>query len=204
MRQLGGDSRGRCIGALILGILTCPSGPAIARGPDDGIAFFESKIRPVLIEKCYSCHSERAEKLKGGLKLDTRAGIRQGGDSGPAVVPGKPDESTLLQAIGHTDAFSKMPPKEKLPDPVIAEFRRWVEMGAPDPREAPAKVAARSVGTKADWWSLRPVANPPVPELMPDEASWARTPIDAFILAGLRAKGLKPSPEADRRTLIRR
>ena len=144
MRQLGGASRGRCIGVLILGLLTCPSGLAIARGPDDGIAFFESKIRPVLIEKCYSCHSERAEKLKGGLKLDTRAGIRQGGDSGPAVVPGKPDESTLLQAIAHTDDFSKMPPKEKLPDAVIADFRRWVEMGAPDPREAAAKVAAET------------------------------------------------------------
>ena len=128
-------SRGRCIGVLILGLLTCPSGPAIARGPDDGIAFFETKIRPVLIEKCYSCHSERAEKLKGGLKLDTRAGIRQGGDSGPAVVPGKPDESTLLQAIAHTDAFSKMPPKEKLPD---ARHRRLPPLGR-DGRARPAR-----------------------------------------------------------------
>src|SRR4051812_5541108 len=119
MRHVGGASGARCGLCLILALLDLPSGLAFAAGPDDGVAFFESKIRPVLIEKCYSCHSDRAEKLKGGLKLDSRAGIRQGGDSGPAIVPGKPEESTLLQAIAHTDDFAKMPPKEKLPDPVI-------------------------------------------------------------------------------------
>jgi hypothetical protein len=199
--------------ALILVLGLSPSRPGHAHAGDadkaEGIAFFETRIRPVLVEKCYACHSSRAEKLKGGLRLDTRAGVRGGGDSGPAIVPGKPEESTLLLAIAHTDEFSKMPPKEKLPDRVIADFHLWVEMGAPDPREAwaasPEKPArAESSKANTDWWSLRRIADPPVPTLTPDEAGWARTPIDAFILAGLRAKGLKPSPQADRRTLIRR
>jgi hypothetical protein len=199
MRRAGGAL------ILMLGLLAISPGPAAAEDRAEGVAFFETKIRPVLVEKCYPCHSSRAERLKGGLRLDTREGIRRGGDTGPAVEPGKPDESTLLRAIAHTEDFSGMPPKEKLPDPVIADFRRWVEMGAPDPRDTAAtQPVARTEPAKSDWWSLRPVGDPRAPELTTEEAAWARTPIDAFILAGLRAKGLKPSPEADRRTLIRR
>ena len=189
-----------------------------------GVAFFESKIRPVLVEKCYSCHSAAAPKLKGKLRLDSRESMRQGGESGPAVVPENPSESLLLRAIAYTDDFSRMPPREKLPDGVIADFQRWVTMGAPDPRVAaqdektvaasklvlgsagasPSLVAPASERERNTWWSLKPITNPRVPRLDPDQAAWARTPIDAFIIAMLRQQGLKPAPEADRRTLVRR
>ena len=184
-----------------------------------GTAFFESRIRPVLIDKCYGCHSARAAKLKGGLRLDDRESTLKGGDSGPAVVPGKPEESLLLQAIAGTGGLSRMPPKATLSVAVIADFRRWIERGAADPRDLAGEqqalarpLAARVTGRAAlppgdrdgSWWSLRPVSNPPVPSLDDAGRVWARTPIDAFILAKLQEKGLKPSPEADRRTLIRR
>ncbi len=145
-----------------------------------GVAFFESKIRPVLVEKCYSCHSAAAPKLKGGLRLDSREAMRKGGESGPAVVPENPSESLLLRAIAYTDDFSRMPPREKLPDAVIADFRRWVALGAPDPRVAvqegetvagsklvpgsagpsPSRVASSSQQEQNTWWSLEPITNP--------------------------------------------
>src|SRR5436190_16274998 len=110
--------------------------PGAAQSPPDaqGVAFFESKIRPVLIEHCYQCHSAQAQankKLKGSLLLDTRDGLRKGGDSGPALVPGKPDDSLLIKALRYE--ATKMPPKGKLPDDVVADVARWVQMGAPDP-----------------------------------------------------------------------
>src|SRR5205807_1570091 len=97
------------------------------------VKFFEAKIRPVLVDQCYSCHSAKAEKLKGGLALDTRDGLRAGGDSGASIVPGSPDKSLLVRALRHTDKDLKMPPKEKLPDAGIADLERGVAWGAPDP-----------------------------------------------------------------------
>lgn len=97
-------------------------------------AFFEKKIRPVLVDQCYSCHSAKAEKLKGGLSLDTRDGLRAGGDSGASIVPGSPEKSLLLMALRHTDDGLKMPPKQKLSAAVVADFEQWVKIGAPDPR----------------------------------------------------------------------
>jgi hypothetical protein len=186
---------------LVLGLFLAPAIPS--RGADDpeGRDFFEAKVRPVLVEHCYRCHSDRSDKAKGGLKLDSRAGLREGGDSGPAIVPGKPDESLLLRAIEHGDDVEPMPPKkEKLPPSVIADLRRWIERGATDPRET----SARPAGSGEDRWALRPIARPPVPELAGDDRRRARNPIDAFILDRLRRTKLGPSPEADRRTLIRR
>jgi hypothetical protein len=101
----------------------------------DGVAFFEAKIRPVLVEKCHQCHSSEAQKPKGGLKVDSKAAIRAGGTSGPAVVPGDPEASLLYQAILGADGVEPMPPKVKLPASVMADFRRWIAMGAPDPRD---------------------------------------------------------------------
>src|SRR6185295_7913248 len=98
------------------------------------------KIRPALSQYCYKCHSAEAAKLKGGLLLDTRDGLRAGGESGPALVPGEPDKSLLVKAIRHKDENLKMPPKEKLPDAVIADLEKWVAMGAPDPRDGVAKL----------------------------------------------------------------
>jgi hypothetical protein len=169
-----------------------------------GREFFEAKIRPVLVERCYECHSAQAKRLKGGLRLDTRDAAREGGNTGPAVVPGKPDESLLLQAIAYTDDFAHMPPKGKLPDSVIADFRKWVVMGAPDPRDIEAISTASPAPQSLDWWSLRPVKRSTTPSLESEGMRWARTPIDAFIWTKLREKGLEAAPEADCRTLIRR
>ncbi len=166
---------------------------AFAAGPSaDGVAFFEQKVRPVLVEHCYSCHSAGAKKLKGNLLLDTRAGWMKGGDSGePTLLPGKPDESLLMRSIRHQEPDLEMPPKKpKLSDAVIADLATWIRMGAPDPREGKAEVK------RADksWWSLQP---------NPTDLSTAGG-IDDFIAAGLKAKGLGFNPPADPRTLIRR
>ena len=175
--------------------------PAI--GDDDRAErdFFEAKIRPVLIEHCYRCHSAASAKSKGGLRLDDRESIRAGGDSGPAVVPGRPDESLLIQAIERKGEVEPMPPKGKLPDEAIADLRRWIERGAVDPRDTSETSRSRA---DADRWSLRPIASPTVPQLDEADRRRARNPIDAFLLDRLRRDKLGPSPEADRRTLIRR
>jgi hypothetical protein len=176
---------------------------ATAADSPAGGELFEMKVRPVLVESCHSCHSAGARKLKGGLLLDSREAMLKGGDSGPAVVPGKPEESPLYQAISRTGELTPMPPTGRLPAPVVREIRRWIEIGAPVPL-APTAGPALTRDQKTPWWSLAPIASHSIPRLSPLEAAWARTPIDAFIVAKLRQKGLKPAPEADRRTLIRR
>src|SRR4051812_21665018 len=178
------------------------------RAPEPaGVEFFEQRIRPVLADRCYKCHSAEAEqgkKLKGGLRLDTREGMLKGGESGkPAVVPGEIDHSLLIEAIRYKNQDLQMPPKGRLTDVQVADFVAWVKAGAPDPRgstQGPGPLAARP--DPKQFWSFQPVKDPPVPEV--HDHSWVRTPVDAFVLARLEAKGLRPSPEADRRTLIRR
>jgi hypothetical protein len=177
--------------------------PALAAGAEpSGVQFFEQKIRPVLVKHCYKCHSSETPKPKGGLVVDTRAGLREGGDSGPAVVPGKLTESLLIKAIRHDEIA--MPPSEKLPDEVIADFERWVKMGAPDPREG--KVVAKSQALNIDegrkFWSFQPPRHQPAPPVK--DAAWVFTEIDRFLLARLEAKGLKPAADADRATFLRR
>jgi hypothetical protein len=191
--------------ALIGLIFDALASSSISIAADDraGMAFFEAKIRPVLADRCYKCHSAAVAKPKGGLRLDTREGLRRGGKSGPVIVPGEPNESALIQAIAHSGDVSPMPPKETLPEPVVADFRRWVAIGAPDPREAGGSIAKGTVARPLDWWSLRPLTRPDVPNVKADDGR-ARTAVDAFVEAGLRAKGLTPAPEADRLTLIRR
>src|SRR5262249_42125075 len=169
----------------------------------DQVAFFEKKIRPVLVDQCGKCHSATAEKLKGGLLLDTRDGLRKGGDSGPAVVPGNPDRSTLIKALRYTAESMKMRPKAELPHDVIRDFEAWVKMGAPDPRDGSGKGATViDIAKGRQFWSFQPpkkVAPPAV-----KNAAWATSDVDRFILAGLEAKGLTPVGDADRRTLLRR
>jgi len=173
-----------------------------------GRDFFEKKIRPVLVDKCYQCHSAAAKeagKLKGGLLLDTREGLLVGGDTGPAITPGKTDESLLIDAIRFGEDTYQMPPEGKLPADVISDFEKWVAMGAPDPRDAPASSAAKP---SIDWekarqhWSLQPPTRHDAPAVQ--DTSWPRTSIDSFILASLEAAGLKPTTKADRRALLRR
>jgi hypothetical protein len=167
--------------------------------------FFESRIRPVLVESCYGCHSQEAGKSKGGLLLDTREGIRIGGDNGPAVVPGDLEESLLITAMRWHDPDTGMPPENKggkLPDAVIADFETWVRDGAADPRDG--KVAAKVYDgmSATDWWAYQPMTRPAVPPTQ--NQTWARTDIDRFILAKLEAKGLVPVGRADIATLVRR
>lgn len=168
------------------------------------MAFFEKRIRPVLVDHCYSCHSsEKPDKVKAGFTLDTRDGIRQGGDSGVAIVPGSPAKSLLVTAIHHKDEHTKMPPKQKLPDEIIADIERWISMGAPDPRDGTKQAYKNEIDIEKgrQFWAYQlPKATPPHVQ----DAKWAKTETDKYILAGLEAKGLKPVSDADARTLVRR
>lgn len=168
--------------------------PFIASSGWAGDDFFSSKIEPVLNRNCYECHSH-AEKMKGGLTLDSRSGWEQGGDSGPSLVPGKPEDSLLVKMVRWTDEDHQMPPKKKLRAEELALLEEWVKRGAHDPRVVP-KVKRPDA---TNWWSLKPLVRPDVPVV-----SGADHPIDRFIRARLAEKKINPSPEADRRTLIRR
>ena len=166
--------------------------------------FFEKSVRPLLIEKCYSCHSDAQKKHKGGLVVDSLAGLQQGGDTGPALVPGNPDKSLIVEAVRYTNEDMQMPPKGKLADAEIAILTKWVKLGAPWPN-AKATTNRRVPGTITEedrnWWAFRPMkaGNPP------DSGNgWARTDIDRFIAAKLTAAGLTPAPEATKLALIRR
>ena len=176
--------------------------------PPDQLAFFEKNIRPVLVEHCYKCHSSESEKVKGGLTLDTKQATLLGGESGhPGVTPGSITESTVYQAMTWKNDDMEMPPKQKLPDEVIANFKKWIEMGAPDPREQ--KVANATGGKRVidmdagrqHWAFQRPVKQTP-PTVKTE--GWAKTDIDHFILADIEKAGLHPVRDADRPTLIRR
>ena len=180
------------------------------KAPDaEQLKFFEARIRPVLIEHCYRCHGDDPAKIKGDLRVDSRAGLLKGGSSGHAtLVPGDVENSLLIKAIRHADEDVQMPPKKRLPASVIADFEQWVSMGAPDPRTdvgSPARVNAPAAADSTEakrFWSFVPPADAPVPAV--NNAAWARTDIDRFILAKLEEKGLAPAPAADRWTLIRR
>jgi hypothetical protein len=167
------------------------------------IEFFERKIRPVLAEHCYKCHSAQAAKVRGKLLLDSRDGLRKGGASGAALVPGDPAASLLLQAIRYEDL--KMPPSGKLPDKVIADFESWIKQGAAEPYAGePAAPAAKPMNIEEGkrFWAFQPPRIHAAPKVR--NAVWPRKKIDHFLLARLEQWGLKPSPPADRRTWIRR
>ena len=185
-----------------------PPGPAFADAPTPAQRdFFEARIRPVLAENCYSCHSARAEKLKGGLLLDSRAGIRRGGDNGPVITPGDPEASLLVAAVRHDDPNLAMPPREKLPAHAIEDLVTWIRDGAPDPRDEDTVAAVRTRDAidwdaARQWWAFRPLADPAPPAVA--DTDWPAGAIDRFILSRQEAAGLRPAADADRRTLIRR
>ena len=195
-----------CFAILALAVLAATHGQS-ARADDAGLDFFEKKIRPVLVKHCYECHSADAKKLGGGLLLDHREGLRKGGETGAALVVGKPSESLLIKAIRYEDDSLKMPPKGKLPAAVITDLETWVKNGANDPRDKPTRTPAadswaETFRSRRDWWSLRSVQKPVVPQ--PKNGSWSPQPVDRFILAKLEEKGLAPAEPADPRTLARR
>ncbi|MGV3534022.1 MAG: PSD1 and planctomycete cytochrome C domain-containing protein [Chthoniobacteraceae bacterium] len=186
-------------------ILAAGSASALAADPTpEQVQFFESKVRPVLSAKCYKCHSLEEGKAKGGLTLDSKAGVLKGGDTGEALKPGDPDASLLIQAITYKDKDLQMPPKgEKLSDQEIAVLTAWVKMGAPDPRSETAATKLTGLTEKArDHWAFQPVKKPAIPVVK--NRAWCVTPVDAFILEKLEAKGMVPSPPAQKETLLRR
>ena len=168
-----------------------------------GLRFFESNIRPILVKHCYECHSNQSGAAEGELRLDSRQAIRAGGDRGPAVVPGSPEKSLLLTAVSHADPDLMMPPrKQKLPDSVIADLRRWISMGAPDPRDELSVRPTTIQQAGRDFWAYQTPVKPEVPRAEGDV--WSRQNIDHFVLAMLQDRGLVPSVDADLLTLLRR
>ena len=183
-------------------VFLCTVG-GLSAAPEAGLEFFEKKIRPVLVEHCYQCHSAEsvaANKLKGGLRLDTQGGTRAGGDTGPGVVPGKVDASLLIKAL-RQDQF-EMPPKGKLPDSVIADFVKWIEMGAPDPRTKEVAVHPKPAVTAGDHWAFKPVIAAKPPNVK--RTAWLKGDIDRFVLARMEQQGLQPVDAASNRELARR
>jgi hypothetical protein len=169
------------------------------------LEFFEKKIRPVLVEHCYKCHSAKSKKLKAGLRLDHRAGVLKGGDSGPSVVSGKPEQSLLIEAIGFDNVDLEMPPRGKLAGEQIANLTEWVKRGTPWPKESVADGTQKEFNLaerKARHWAWQPVKKQSPPKVK--QADWPALPIDHFILAKLEAAKLKPAGPASNRTFIRR
>lgn len=168
------------------------------------VAFFEKRIRPLLVKHCYDCHSVGADTAEGELYLDSQPGMLKGGYGGSVLVPGDPDASLLLKAVRYSDDKLQMPPEGKLSDEELADLEAWVRMGAPDPRNTDAAEIKRKLVLKeaADFWSLRPVSDPAAPSVQ--NSDWPQNDIDRFILAKLEEKDLTPVATADRRTLIRR
>ena len=166
---------------------------------DERQDFFESRVRPVLSTHCFECHGHKA---KGGLKLDSREAALAGGESGPAMVPGKPKESLLLKAIRHIDPDLSMPPKKKLPNHVVNDLKRWIREGAVWGDANAVRFATGEItDEQRNHWSFRPIAKPAIPDAPPE---WSRNPIDAFVFQKLAGQKLTPVPLAARRTLIRR
>lgn len=193
------------LGVLILSIQT-----ALPVTPEQ-LDFFEQRIRPALVNECYECHG--AKKQKGGLRLDFRDGLLKGGESGPALIPGDAMKSLFIQNIQHEAPDSRMPKdRPQLPDAVIADFVTWVNQGAVDPRDHPAKESeapmtgstgwAATLEARKDWWSFKPVQKPTTPKVRNN--AWSEHPVDRFLLAKMEAHGLMPSPAANRESLLRR
>ena len=165
----------------------------------DPVEFYKARIQPLLASKCYACHTQSA---LGGLRLDSRQSVAKGGNSGPAVSPGRPADSLLIQVVTHAHDRIKMPPAGRLSDTEIADLKRWVESGAHfDGADTPVALTS-DVERRRNFWSFQPPRKAAPPTV--GNESWPRTPIDRFILAALEAKGLTPAAPADRATLLRR
>ena len=179
--------------------------PAVAPADDD-LVFFESKIRPLLAAHCYECHSARSSELKGGLRLDSRAGVVQGGDSGALIMLGDPAKSLLIKAVSYRDSDLQMPPTGRLGDEEIALLEEWIRRGAPDPREEPAREVKKESGIDYQngrkFWSFIAPRKHGLPAIRAE--GWPRGSIDHFILSGIEGANLTPAAGADRRTLVRR
>jgi cytochrome c553 len=175
-----------------------------AQPTKEGLDYFEKNVRPILVDRCYECHSASKNSSKGGLILDSRDGALKGGDEGPSVVPGNLEKSLLIKAVRYTDPEFAMPPKKtggKLPDDKIAILEEWIKMGAPMPSGGAAKLTGLT-GKAREHWAFQPVKKAAVPEVK--NKAWVKNPIDAFIMAKLEEKGLQPNPAAKPEAFLRR
>ncbi|MEY2785243.1 MAG: hypothetical protein RL277_1453, partial [Planctomycetota bacterium] len=168
--------------------------------------FFESRIRPVLVEQCFECHAETSKRVKGGLKLDSAAALAAGGDSGAVLIAGDPEASLLIKALRHTDPDVQMPPKGMLSESVVADFAEWVRQGAYFPgasTQAPgSSVKALIDYTRSDHWAFQPMSRPEPPQVQ--DTQWPHNEIDHFVLAKLEQAGIRPAGEIDKRAWLRR
>jgi len=167
-----------------------------------GVDFFEAKIRPVLVDHCYKCHSADSKIIKGGLRVDNRQALIKGGDSGASIIPGDPTKSLLIKALKYDGL--EMPPKGRLSDSVIKDFETWIKMGAPDPRKLVETPIVRTLDIEAGrkHWAFQPILDPKPP--LVKDAAWPLDPMDRFLLTRLEKAGLQPSKDADRHTWLRR
>jgi len=168
------------------------------------VAFFESKIRPVLVDACYECHSNEGGRIKSGLALDSREGLRLGGDSGPSIVAGNPLDSLLWTSIAYSDPDYEMPPKKRLPANIVEDFKKWIEMGAPDPRVTKKMIVKSQIDIEEGkkFWSFQKPQEVELPVV--ENENWVKTDIDRFVLAKLEQEKMNPAPSADPTTLVRR
>ncbi|MEO8352151.1 MAG: DUF1549 domain-containing protein, partial [Chthoniobacteraceae bacterium] len=187
-------------------VATASTGVVLAGSPSDQAEMWTKQIEPILRENCFKCHSHAENKSKGGLLLDSFAALLAGGDSGVALIPGHPEESLIVTAIGYEDEDLQMPPKgKKLAAEQVALITEWVRLGAPAPRPS-GKMAVRPRGKITDedraWWAFQPVANPAPPVV--DDGGWSANDLDRFVWEKLVENGLSPAPEADPAKLLRR
>ncbi|NNE91594.1 MAG: DUF1549 domain-containing protein, partial [Verrucomicrobiales bacterium] len=193
---------------VIVPMLLAAGFPAFSQEADRaGIEFFEKQIRPALVKHCYECHSVEEGKSKGGLRVDSKRALLQGGDTGPAIVPGNPHESLLLTSIHYSDPEFEMPPDGKLPAAVISDIEEWIEMGAPDPRVG-AKPDDTPIASAIDieegrkFWAYQPPEKTPPPAVK--NSDWPLSEIDRFTLAAMEKNNLTPAANARPATLVRR
>jgi len=190
--------------AVVVGLLL-PVGVLVAepaaQSDDDGQRFFAEQVEPLLKSKCIGCHSHASGEMEGGLTLDSRSGWAEGGERGPAILPGKPEESLLIKAVLREDSTFQMPPNEKLSAAEIEILTEWIKRGAPDPRKT--KPQPNQTIDPTAWWSLRPLLRPVVPNVATLHGETDNA-IDAFVQRRLLDEEITPAPRADRRTLIRR
>ncbi len=195
-----------CTPIFVASLLLSLSRVVVAADAAQGIEFFERRIRPLFTDVCADCHG--AEKQKGDLRLDSRVGWMRGGASGAVIVPGKPDDSLLISAVRYWDKSLQMPPKHPLEPAEVNDLIEWVKLGAPDPRTEEPKAAPAKAAVTIDFekgrkhWAFQPVKMPPLPAVR--DKVWVRNDVDLFTLSRMEAAGVKPAPDADRRTLLRR
>ncbi|MFN0051339.1 MAG: PSD1 and planctomycete cytochrome C domain-containing protein [Planctomycetales bacterium] len=184
--------------------LTQLSGTPVGVQADDteGLRLFRERIEPVLKVECYGCHSDQARKVQGGLRLDLRSGLLDGGDGGPVIVPGQSGESLLLKALRHEEGLAMPPKKPRLSDQTIADFARWIDLGAPDPRDGERSGEPPGLEAARQHWAFQPIRKQPLPDASP--AQFESSAIDRFIRAKLEERGWQPAPEASRREWLRR